>query len=94
LPTVTVDGFARSEVVDHGKTGFIIKNPGNLSLFKMNENERKIIREIVEKTSLLIEDNHLRRKMSKNCIKMIKDGKFSINQRNKQFGKIYEEALK
>jgi hypothetical protein len=32
--------------------------------------------------------------MSKECIKEIKSGKFSIKERNKKLKKIYEEALK
>jgi len=93
-PIVSIDGFARKEIVKEGKTGFVIERQKNSGWYPSKEEEGKIIKELVEKTSLLIKNKKLREKMSKNCIKMVKEGKFSIKERNKKLGKIYEEALK
>lgn len=77
LPIVSCEGQARRELIEDGKTGYVISQ------------ER--LTGVVEK---LINDEKLRKKTSKNCLKEIKDGKFSIKQRNKKLKRIYEEALK
>jgi regulator of replication initiation timing len=43
---------------------------------------------------LLIENEKLREKMSKECIKTVKSGKFSLKERNKNLKRIYEEAIR
>lgn len=52
-----------------------------------------IVPDIVEKTSILIESDSLRKKMSRNAKKEIDKGKFSIERRNKQLKRIYMESL-
>lgn len=91
IPIVTVNAFAREEIVNHEKTGFIVERPKNINLYKFGKNEIKLVKMIVEKTSLLIEDLSLRNKMSKNARKEIECGKFSICRRNKKLKKIYSE---
>ncbi|PJE81431.1 hypothetical protein COU58_02430 [Candidatus Pacearchaeota archaeon CG10_big_fil_rev_8_21_14_0_10_32_42] len=91
LPIITVDGYARKEIVEEGKTGFVINRPKNLDSETLNE---QIIQNLIEKTSLLIENKKARKKMSNECIKLIKGGKFSIKERNKKLKRIYEDALK
>lgn len=49
---------------------------------------------VVEKASILIEDTKLRNKMGAYGRKLVESGKFSINHRNKQLRRIYEDALK
>ena len=93
LPVVTVDGFARKNIIDEGKTGYVIKRPKNLSIDKTGNVEKEVIKQIAEKTSLLIENKILREKMSKNCIKTVKNGKFSLKERNKKLKKVYEDAI-
>ena len=91
LPVVSVEGFSRKEIIHNGKTGFVVANKKVINYKIINEN---IINKIVDKTSLLIENNSLRKSMSNNCFEVIKNGKFSIKERNKQISKIYQEALK
>jgi len=91
IPVVTVDGYARKEVVQDGKTGLIIPLKKEIDYNKLDEN---IIRKLEEKVSLLIENKKLREKMASEGKKIIKDGKFSIKERNKKLKKIYKEALK
>tara|TARA_Y100000310_G_C20643862_1_gene795485 strand:+ start:656 stop:1786 length:1131 start_codon:yes stop_codon:yes gene_type:complete len=102
IPIITVNGFARKEIVENGKNGFVIDISGGIK----NENLRKkgekimvekgeeVIKKMIKKAELLIKNKKLRNKMSKNCIEAIKNGKFSIKERNKKLEKIYEEALR
>ncbi len=95
IPIVTVDGYARKEIVKQGKTGFVIENRG-LSWngkIPMLKEEDKIIEELVEKASLLIENKKLLEKMSKNCLQEVKTGKYSLKKRNEELGKIYRKTL-
>jgi len=95
VPIVTVDGYSRKEVVEDGKTGFVIKRPSRKIEYEtINEKGENLIKKMVEKASVLIENKKLREKMSKNAIECIKNGRFSIKKRNKIFKRIYEEALK
>jgi len=59
-----------------------------------SKNKEKYIKEIVEKIELLIKNKKMREKMGEKGFKQIKDGKFSIKERNKKLRKIYEEAIK
>ena len=94
LPTITVDGFARKEIIEDGKTGFIIPREGIYKYDRIGEKEERIIQKMVEKTSKLIENKKLLNKMSKNCIYAVKEGKFSIKERNKKLKQVYLDALK
>ena len=95
IPIVTVDGFSRKEAINEGRTGFVIERP------KMNwikgcpriTKRGLLIKKLIEKTEMLIKNKKLRGKMSRNCIKEIRDGKFSIKERNRKLERIYREAL-
>ena len=95
IPIVTVDSFARDEIVENGRTGFITENKGIIweKEFPLVKNKEKIINQLIENCSKLIENKKLREKMSKNCIEIIKNGRFSIRGRNKRLEKIYKGAL-
>lgn len=95
LPVITVDnGGCRREIIEDGKSGFIsgINNRTIESLFK--EIDSEIVNDLTKNTSKLIEDKTLRNKMSKESVKVIKEGKFSIKKRNIGIKKAYKEALK
>jgi len=97
IPVITADGFARKELIENGKTGFVAeaeeKRDWERDYLKIKE-EGKIIKSMTASTEKLIINKRLRKKMSKNCIEIIKNGKFSIKERNKKLRKVYEEALK
>jgi glycosyltransferase involved in cell wall biosynthesis len=93
LPIVTVDGWSRREIVEEGKTGFVIERPKSFEWDKIGKTESKIIEGLARKTEMLIENKKLLQKMSGNCIKEISNGKFSIRERNKKLKRIYGEAL-
>ncbi|PJA71265.1 hypothetical protein CO153_02455 [Candidatus Pacearchaeota archaeon CG_4_9_14_3_um_filter_30_11] len=87
LPTVTVDGFARKEIIEEGKIGFVLRRSKDLNPMKVNPS---IVNEIIGKASILIENKAIFRKMSKECLKVIKGGKFSLKVRNEKLKKIYK----
>jgi len=97
IPVITVDNVARREIVEDGKTGFVVDadqkfmwGGGPLKL----TNREKLVGALTEKTEKLIKDKKILGKMSLECRKVIKEGKFSIKKRNIEMRKIYEEALK
>ena len=94
LPIVTVEGFSRKDIITEKKTGFIVKRGRNVKGYPQGNEEKRILKELTDKTSILIKNKKLREKMSKKCIKTIKEGKFSIKERNKKLEKIYKTALK
>ena len=94
IPVVTVDGFSRKDVINEGKTGFIIDRKKNTDWYPSEDESEKIIEKMIDKTSLLIENSKLREEMGKNGRQLVIDGKFSIRYRNNRLLKVYEEALK
>jgi len=94
LPVITVDGFARKDIVTENKTGFIIKRDKNSKWYPSKEESKRIVENLVEKTSKLIENKKLMVKMSRNCKEVVKNGKFSLDNRNKKLEKEYRNAIK
>lgn len=87
LPTITVDGYARKELA-HNE--LIIERPAELDIKKIEES---LIKDIVDKTSVLIEDGKLLEDMSKKCKINVSKGRFSIRNRNDKLSRIYKEAV-
>jgi glycosyltransferase involved in cell wall biosynthesis len=108
LPIVTTKIFAVPELVDNGKSGFLIDSPISwhdssyqfmwknwndfVSNIKRVKKEQFVVK-LAKATSLLIEDSSLRNKMGKHGREQIEKGKFSIKERNLKLRRIYEEAL-
>ena len=104
LPVITTDYFSGPEVVDHGFNGFLLRIFSN----KFYKNQKKYWRNsyyqvpkqfiekmtnlIYPKLKLLLENDQLRKQMSKNSFKKAKK-QFSIEQMNKKMKKIYEESV-
>jgi len=94
VPIITVDnGGCRREIVEDGKNGFVI-NIGDWKRLDLAKIDEDAVSKICEKTEILINDKKLRDKMSKNGLKEISSGKFSIKKRNEKLKKIYMEAVK
>ncbi len=93
LPVVSAEGQSRSELIENGKTGFVVGlgDDFNFNLDKL-ESETTIIN-LYKQTDVLIKDKNLRDKMSNECTKSVKNN-FSVNLRNEKLKKIYEEALR
>jgi glycosyltransferase involved in cell wall biosynthesis len=96
LPIITINTSmtkSRREIVKNGKTGFIFNVDKKLLFNKIEDKEEQVIKKLIENTYKLIKDKKLRKRMSEECIKTIKEGKFSIKERNKKLKMIYKEAL-
>ena len=106
LPIIGTENMTVPELINDGKNGFLIKSPyswenyipyGKIEKLKKDWEKihPKIVKQLVEKISILIKNKRLREQMGKESKKMIEDedGKFSITKRNKQLKKIYEESL-
>jgi len=93
LPLVTASAFARDEIVEEGKTGYIIPteeiewvNGKPILQYELN-----FLMESVSKISKLISNKSLRTRMGKAALKEITSGKFSIKERNKKLRRIYSK---
>ncbi|MFH0712172.1 MAG: glycosyltransferase family 4 protein [archaeon] len=80
------------ETISEGKTGFIVENLEADAVNKIASEEVK--NQITGKIEGLITNKKKLGDMSKNCVREIGSGKFSIKKRNKKLKKIYSEALK
>jgi glycosyltransferase involved in cell wall biosynthesis len=105
LPIVATSIFAIPEIVEDGKSGFLISSPISdfrkdfvIEMFDREVLKKKklpiVVQQLVEKLSLLIESSSLRRKMGRYGRMLVEKGKFSIKERNEKLRRIYEEALK
>jgi len=105
LPVVATSIFAIPEIVEDGKNGFLIYSPISdfrrdfvIEMFDRKVLRRKVlsivVRQLVEKLSVLIESSSLRRKMGRYGRMLVEKGKFSIRERNKKLRRIYEEAIR
>ncbi len=103
LPIITTNLFASPEIVEHEKTGFIVKILGykleesyvqSFSQSKMKgKTEKKFIEDCYNALVKLIENKSLRKGVGQKGFEMISKGRFSITVRNKKLEKIYREAL-
>lgn len=108
LPVITTDVWANPELVRDGETGFIIKKSEKIQYYvenfipnwsvleslKIIKNtiDPRVVEELVDKTSLLIENEELRRRMGRAGRQEIETGRFSIEKRKEKLGKIFDEA--
>jgi len=94
IPIVTVNGPSRQEIIKDEEQGFIISKPkGRIDPYSLVKN-KMVINNIIKKVEILINNKKLREKMGKENFKLVKEGKFSIKERNKELREIYKQALK
>ncbi|MFC1928299.1 glycosyltransferase [Chloroflexota bacterium] len=108
LPIVTIDAWANSEIVEDGRTGFLVnkseKMPyygenliptsGTPKFIKMAKTpDPKVVQHLVEKMSILIENKALRRQMGKAGRWEVEQGKFSIYKRTEKLKRIFDDAI-
>jgi glycosyltransferase involved in cell wall biosynthesis len=108
LPVVTTDVWANNELVDHGRTGFLIRGHSRVRYYDENfipcwgepkfmaairQVDPRMIKDLVDATEILIEDEKLRRKMGRAGRREIDEGKFSITMRNRKLKKVLDEAI-
>jgi glycosyltransferase involved in cell wall biosynthesis len=111
LPVITTDVWANTELVEDGKTGFLIEKSNKIPYYTENFipnwsyyptskfmktikkiMDPQVVKQLVEKTSVLIEDEELRKKMGKAGRQQIETGRFSIEKRNEKLKRIFDEA--
>ena len=93
LPIITSSGFARDEIVENGKNGFIIKH-GKINVRRIGRREEEFIKKFMKKIVWLLNNKATIDKMGRYGKKLVEKGKFSIKERNKKLKRIYEEAIK
>jgi glycosyltransferase involved in cell wall biosynthesis len=105
IPVVSSDVMALPEINQENKTGFLVRFPKTyheklfvnpyyfINALKELKNEA-IVSELVNKTSLLIEDSSLRKKLGRNAFREIEKGKFSIKARIERIKEIFFESNK
>ncbi len=102
IPVVSSDVMALPEINKENETGFLIKfseeyhkklffNPYFFFHESKKLNKEKIVSQLVEKTSLLIEDSSLRKKFGRNAFNEIEKGKFSLKQKENNMKQIFSE---
>lgn len=103
LPVVATNWRGNYEMVKDGETGFLIKPPFGLNpilleselveMISKRSVDMCLVEELVEKTSILIEDEALRRRMGIAGRREIETDKFSIKNRNQKLKRIFDEAI-
>lgn len=109
LPVVGTDVFALPEIIEDGVNGFVVHSPlsafdqdflrtpqflVDYRRSVISGEVTEVVNQLVEKLSILIEDEDLRKKMGEESRKMVETGKFSIPRQQEKLKRIYEEALK
>lgn len=105
LPIVATTSFTVPELVEDGKNGLLVQTDLTHENYydrvdKYNRDirmvDKDIVDQLVEKLSILIEDEKLREKMGNAGRKRIenKDSPLNTEYRNKRLREIYEEALR
>lgn len=108
LPVVTVGLYDVPEAVQDMKTGVLLYPPPSTPFYMWNgapnHQDRRLllsirksrpwmVNQIVEKTSLLIENGSLRRRIGRQARLLVEHGEFSLKNRNDNLKKIFDEAV-
>ena len=108
LPVIATNAYANAELVTDGETGLVIDCSKNIPYFLENyvpggstpqfrkailHRDDDVVKELVDKTSLLIDNTELRRAMGKEGRERVENGRFSIKHRNILLKKIFNEAI-
>ncbi len=108
LPVVATDIEGIPEMVTEGKTGLLINRPDNTPYKSMragrpsanlSELARRtqvdgVVKQLVEKTSSLIDNKALRVSMGRKGREETEKGEFSLKRRNERLKKIFDEATR
>jgi len=109
LPVIARRVFDIPEAVEDMKTGLLLEPLKNLPYYLWNgapnvfdrefllgirRYRARFIEQIVEKTSVLIENTSLTKKLGRQARTTIEEGKFSIENRNAKLKRIFDEVLR
>jgi glycosyltransferase involved in cell wall biosynthesis len=108
LPVVTTDVYANGEIVANGVTGFVVPASDHVPYYvrkftpdgrsarfrkAIKELDHQVVHDIVDRTSILIENPELRRRMGKAGRGEVENGRFSIQNRNEKLKRVFDEAV-
>ena len=95
IPIITTRRPNTEEIINVGNTGYLVEcDLSKISIDKLESHEKKLVLELCNNASILIEDKRLIQLMSRNCLNAISNGKFSVKERNQKMREVYEEALR
>jgi len=86
LPIVATDIAGNPEIVEDGRTGFLVPRR------TVKELDRELVQAMFDKLSILIENPELRRRMGKEARRTAEE-KFSIQKRNEALKTVLDEAI-
>lgn len=106
LPIIATNIGAIPEVVRNNYNGFLLNPPINGFTWRKHNPSLKVdfsnvvarqsfpkfVEDLSEKISTLIEEDALRKVFSKNSLKLVREGPFSISERNNKLREIYYES--
>jgi glycosyltransferase involved in cell wall biosynthesis len=108
LPVIARRIYDIPEAVEDMRTGLLLEPLPTLPYYMWNGSpnsinskflegvrkyRRQLVNQIVEKTSLLIENAPLMRRLGRQARASMEEGKFSIKNRNAQLKRIFDEAI-
>jgi glycosyltransferase involved in cell wall biosynthesis len=108
LPVIARAVYDVPEAVEDMKTGVLLSPLSKLPYYIWNGGPNHydlgllhgirryrplLVKQIVEKASLLIEDSSLRGKLGREARSLIEQGEFSIRNRNEKLKRIFDEAI-
>jgi len=109
LPLIGTNVFAVPEIVVDGRNGFLVDCPispfkpdctrksdeevGRYLDYVVNRGSEDLTKQLSERIRIIAEDEDLRRRMGKESLRMVSEGKFSIAERHKKLKRIYDDSL-
>jgi glycosyltransferase involved in cell wall biosynthesis len=107
LPVIAVSLYDIPEAVQDMKTGILLKPQPNVPYYTWNgapnhydwellrrirQSRARMVSQIIEKASLLIEDVSLKKRLGREARQSVEQGEFSIKKRNEKLKRIFDEA--
>jgi glycosyltransferase involved in cell wall biosynthesis len=108
LPVITIDLEGVSEFVKDGETGYLVAESGRVPqiedglpvsqtypevLRALRNPDPRLVNDLVQKASLLIEDGDLRRKMGAAGRRRVEHGENSLGYRNAKLKEVFDRAI-
>lgn len=108
LPVIAICLYDVPEAVRDMKTGMLLIPPPKVPFYiwngapnhydkeliqRIRQSRPWIVKQIVDKVSLLIENGDLRRKIGQNARHLVEEGEFSTKKRNEKLKRIFDEAI-
>jgi glycosyltransferase involved in cell wall biosynthesis len=108
IPVIATNLYDVPEAVQDMKTGLLLSPPPNVPYYmwngapnhhdtnllrKIRQNRPWMVNQVVDKASLLIEHDALRRRIGRDSRRLVEDGEFSTKRRNEKLKRIFDEAI-